>query len=160
MSETKSEIVMLLFMFVVIIFSGAVIKYTVPGLGEIILPHQKEGLENMQSQNFKLTPGGYPVTHDMLLLNPEYPKASNEGTGPEYESSTAGSTSGAGSGPGPAWQFSTPDNGTCSPMIFCNTFYGKRPLGENGSSEYKIPESIPFSDNRRRVNFYTADDNN
>jgi hypothetical protein len=162
MSGAKSEIVTLLFMFVVIIFSGAVIKYTVPGLGEIIIPHQKEGLENMQSQNFKLTPGGYPVTHDMLLLNPEYPKASNEATSStsstsSYES-TVGSTSGA--GPGPAWQFSTPDNGTCSPMIFCNTFYGKRPLGENGSSEYKIPEAIPFSDNRRRVNFYAADDNN
>ena len=146
---------MLLFMFIVIIFSGAVIKYTLPaGVGEIIIPHQKEGLENMQSQNFKLTPGGYPATHDMLLLNPEYPKASNEGSGPDYE------TAGSGAGPGPAWQFSTPDNGTCSPMIFCNTFYGRRPLGENGSSEYKIPESIPFSDNRRRVNFYATDDNN
>jgi hypothetical protein len=149
--SASSEITMLLFMFIAIIFSGAVIKYTMPGA---IVPHLNEGLENMQSQNFKLTPGGYPVTHDMLLLNPEYPKASNDGAEPGSAANPAVTT-----GPGPAWQFQSPDNGTCSPMLFCNTFYGKRPLGESGSG-YSVPQPIPLTDGRRRVNFYASDDNN
>ena len=149
MKTTNSELVFLLFMFIAIIFSGAVIKYTMP---ETIVPHLNEGLENMQRQNFKLTPGGYPVTHDMLLLNPEYPKAANDGKEPGSDAKPATS-------PGPAWQFSTPDDGTCSPMLFCNTFYGERPLGEAGSG-YSIPEPVPLTDPRRRVNFYATDDNN
>lgn len=152
MKSASSELSFLLFMFIAIIFSGAIIKYTMP---ETIV--KSEGLENMQRQNFKLTPGGYPVTHDMLLLNPEYPKASNDGS-EGGQDVTETSISNARSGPGPAWQFSTPDNGTCTPMIFCNTFYGKRPLGESGTG-YQIPEAIPLADNRRRVNFYAADDN-
>lgn len=153
-SSTRSEITMLLFMFIAIIFSGAVIKYTMTMPGTIV-PHLNEGLENMQRQNFKLTPGGYPVTHDMLLLNPEYPKASNEGKEPGSEAKPAVTTT----SPGPAWQFQSPDNGKCSPMLFCDTFYGKRPLGDAGAG-YSVPQPIPLTDNRRRVNFYAADDNN
>ena len=154
----SKDITMLLFMFLAIIFSGAVIKYTMTSLEP-----KKEGLENMQQQNFRLTPGGYPETHDKLLLNPEYPSAANESAASELAPGSAAATStgpSAGAGPGPAWQFSTPDNGKCSPMIFCNTFYKERPLGENGSGHKQLPEAIPVGDSRRRVGFYAADDNN
>jgi hypothetical protein len=157
LKSSTSELTFLLFMFIAIIFSGAVIKYTMP---EMSVPHQSEGLENMQRQNFKLTPGGYPVTHDMLLLNPEYPKAFNDGAeSGQGVAETSNKSSKAGAGPGPAWQFSTPDNGTCSPLLFCNTFYGERPLGEAGAG-YSVPPPIPLTDGRRRVNFYASDDNN
>jgi hypothetical protein len=94
-----------------------------------------------------------------LLLNPEYPSAANESAASELAPVSADETS-TGPGPGPAWQFSTPDNGKCSPMIFCNTFYKERPLGENGSGHKQLPEAIPVGDSRRRVGFYAADDNN
>lgn len=164
MAETTTKsITMLLFMFLAIIFSGAVIKYTMTSLeqDQTDQTSKKEGLENMQQQNFRLTPGGYPETHDMLLLNPEYPSAANAKSTSELAPVSADETStGSGPGPGPAWQFSTPDNGKCSPMIFCNTFYKERPLGENGSGHKQIPEAIPVGDSRRRVGFYAADDNN
>jgi len=154
----SKDITMLLFMFLAIIFSGAVIKYTMTPLEP-----KKEGLENMQQQNFRLTPGGYPETQDKLLLNPEYPSAANESAASELApapvSGLPGPSAGAGAGAGPAWQFSTPDNGKCSPMIFCNTFYKERPLGER-PSQPQIPEAIPVGDSRRRVGFYAADDNN
>ena len=154
MAETTTKsITMLLFMFIAIIFSGAVIKYTMTPDGSS--DSGKEGLENMQQQNFRLTPGGYPETQDMLLLNPEYPSAANAATETSSSSSVSAATTTL---PGPAWQFSTPDNGKCSPMIFCNTFYKERPLGENGPK--KVPEAIPFGDSRRRVGFFAADDNN
>lgn len=162
MAETTTKsITMLLFMFLAIIFSGAVIKYTMTSLDQDQdqTDQKQEGLENMQQQNFRLTPGGYPETHDKLLLNPEYPSAANENATSELAPVSADETS-TGPGPGPAWQFSTPDNGKCSPMIFCNTFYKERPLGEDGSGHKQIPEAIPVGDSRRRVGFYAADDNN
>jgi hypothetical protein len=153
----SKDITMLLFMFIAIIFSGAVIKYTMTSLekDQDQTDQKQEGLENMQQQNFRLTPGGYPETHDKLLLNPEYPSAANESAASELAPVSADETS---TGPGP--QFSTPDNGKCSPMIFCNTFYKERPLGENGSGHKQLPEAIPVGDSRRRVGFYAADDNN
>lgn len=160
MAETTTKsITMLLFMFLAIIFSGAVIKYTMTSLDQDQKNQKQEGLENMQQQNFRLTPGGYPETHDMLLLNPEYPSAANAKSTSELAPVSADETTTT-TLPGPAWQFSTPDNGKCSPMIFCNTFYKERPLGENGSGHKQIPEAIPVGDSRRRVGFYAADDNN
>jgi hypothetical protein len=154
------DIIMLLFMFIAIIFSGAIVKYTmISDSSNESGIQKKEGLENMQQQNFRLTPGGYPETHDLLLLNPEYLSAkptngSSTGSASDLESTSDT----APSQPGPAWQFPTPDNDKCSPMIFCNTFYKERPLGETGHR--RIPDAIPLSDSRRRVGFYATDDNN
>jgi len=162
MDKSKSkDIIMLLFMFIAIIFSGAIIKYTMGSGSDVMTGTKGEGLENMQQQNFRLTPGGYPETHDLLLLNPEYSSVtsangSSTGSASDIESTSDSNTTP--SYPGPAWQFPTPDNGTCSPMIFCNTFYKERPLDESGPR--RIPDAIPMGDSRRRVGFYATDDNN
>jgi len=152
-SNGSDRIQFLLMLFGLIILSGAVLKYNVEGT---------EGLENMQRQNFKLTPGEFPRTLDSLLLNPEFPTPGSvlniSSAAPvdaaitqsqilsasEYPTKTSNSR-----------YVQSPDNDTCMPMTMCNSFYGIR-------NEQAPPPPAPISltDSRRRVNFYATEDNN
>ena len=146
----------LLLMFCVIILSGSAFKYSV----DHVRHGDMEGLENMQKQNFNLTPGTYPATLDSLLLSPEYPTPGTilgANTEPDTSSSSlVASATILGTGyPAPTNNSrypASPDNNTCMPMIMCNSFYGMR--NERSKDE---PPAIPLSDHRRRVNYYASE---
>jgi hypothetical protein len=148
----------LLLMIALIIVSGMAFK---DGIDRIRGGAGAEGLENMQKQNFNLTPGTFPATLDSLLLSPEYPTpgtimnvpataigvdaaASGHATtilGAEYPTPTNNPRYAA-----------SPDNDTCMPMTMCNSFYGMR-----NERPKPAPAAIPLSDPRRRVNYYATE---
>lgn len=155
-SNGSDRIQFLLMLFGLIILSGAVLKYNVEGT---------EGLENMQRQNFKLTPGEFPRTLDSLLLNPEFPTPGsilNVSSSPVDAAETAASSyssqilsaSDYPTKTSNSRYVQSPDNNTCMPMTMCNSFYGVR-------NEQAPPPPAPISltDSRRRVNFYATEDN-
>jgi hypothetical protein len=139
----------LILMFGIIMLSGFVFKQSFDRLGGV-----EEGLENMQRQNFNLTPGTYPATLDAMLLSPEYPTPGNEitvspaasngngnATVSDYPDLTNNSRYRA-----------SPDNDTCMPMTMCNSFYGLR-----NERPHPPPPPIALSDTRKRVNYYAAE---
>ena len=122
-------------------------------------PHSREGLENMQKQNFNLAPGAYPMTLDSLLLSPEYPTPGSviNAVKPSEPSSTTSSPASMLSADYPPTtnnprHVASPDNDTCMPMLMCNSFYGFRKEAPSPP-----PPSIPLTDARRRVNYYAAE---
>ena len=145
----------LLLMFGIIILSGVVFK---DGIDSLLA----EGLENMQKQNFNLTPGTYPATLDALLLSPEYPTPGTIMNVPVPDTTAVSSASASASAtilgseyPAPTNNpryAASPDNDTCMPMTMCNSFYGMR-----NEHPKPAPPTIPLSDPRRRVNYYAAD---
>ena len=152
----------LLLMLGIIILSGFVFKDNIERLRLGGGASGAEGLENMQKQNFNLTPGTYPATLDALLLSPEYPTPGTIMNVPPYttvsaESSSASPTStilgSAYPAPTNNPRYATsPDNDTCMPMTMCNSFYGMR-----NEHPKPAPPAISLSDTRRRVNYYAAD---
>jgi hypothetical protein len=164
-SNGSDRIQFLLMLFGLIILSGAVLKYNVEGADS-----GTEGLENMQRQNFKLTPGEFPGTLDSLLLNPEFPTPGSVLNVSSVASSSAPVDAASASASASSQILSasdyptktsnsryvqSPDNNTCMPMTMCNSFYGVR-------NEQAPPPPAPISltDSRRRVNFYATEDNN
>ena len=149
----------LLVMVGLIILSGFVLKPIIDRLNGG--PYSREGLENMQKQNFNLAPGAYPMTLDSLLLSPEYPTPGSviNAVKPS-EPATASSSSSPASVlsadyPPPTnnpRHVASPDNDTCMPMLMCNSFYGFRKEAPSPP-----PPSIPLTDARRRVNYYAAE---
>ena len=172
-SNGSDRIQFLLMLFGLIILSGAVLKYNVEGADDV--NSETEGLENMQRQNFNLTPGEFPRTLDSLLLNPEFPtpgsiinvassSAAVDDDGAETVDSSSSSSSyfsqilSASDYPtktNNSRYVQSPDNDTCMPMTMCNSFYGFR--NEQAPSP---PAPIELTDSRRRVNFYATEDNN
>jgi hypothetical protein len=162
-SNGSDGIKFLLMMFGFIILSGVVMKYNVDGINS-----GTEGLENMQRQNFNLTPGEFPRTLDSLLLNPEFPTPGSVLNVPSIASSSASVDAAASTSSqilsaaeyptktNNAKYTQSPDNNTCMPMIMCNSFYGIR----NEQQQQPPPAPISLTDSRRRVNFYATDDNN
>ena len=146
----------LLLMLGIIILSGMVFKDGIDRLrGGVV---GAEGLENMQKQNFNLTPGAYPATLDALLLSPEYPTPGAIMNVPDTATMSAASATATILGseyPVPTNNpryAASPDNDTCMPMTMCNSFYGMR-----NEHPKPAPPAIPLSDPRRRVNYYAAD---
>jgi len=149
-------------MFGFIILSGVVMKYNVDGVNSVT-----EGLENMQRQNFNLTPGEFPRTLDSLLLNPEFPtpgsvlnvsSVASSSTPVDAAASTSSQILSAADYPtktNNSKYMQSPDNNTCMPMTMCNSFYGIR-----NDQTPPPPAPIPLTDSRRRVNFYATEDNN
>ena len=154
-------------LFGLIILSGAVLKYNVEGIeGNAVDGSGTEGLENMQRQNFKLTPGEFPRTLDSLLLNPEFPTPGSvlnvssvaSSSAPVDAASTSSQILSASDYPtktSNSRYVQSPDNNTCMPMTMCNSFYGIR-----NEQAPPPPAPIALTDSRRRVNFYATEDNN
>lgn len=149
----------LLLMLGIIILSGMVFKDGIDRLrgGGVVVG--AEGLENMQKQNFNLTPGTYPATLDALLLSPEYPTPGTIMNVPDMATvatvASATATILGSDYPAPTNNpryAASPDNDTCMPMTMCNSFYGMR-----NEHPKPAPPAIPLSDPRRRVNYYAAD---
>jgi hypothetical protein len=160
-SNGRDRLQFLLMMFGLIILSGAVLKYNVGGADS-----GTEGLENMQRQNFKLTPGEFPGTLDSLLLNPEFPTPGSvlnvssvaSSSAPVDAASTSSQILSASDYPtktSNSRYVQSPDNNTCMPMTMCNSFYGVR-----NEQAPPPPAPIALTDSRRRVNFYATEDNN
>ena len=165
-SNGSDRIQFLFMLFGLIILSGAVLKYNVEGIEGInaVDGSGTEGLENMQRQNFKLTPGEFPRTLDSLLLNPEFPTPGsilNVSSSPGAEtvassySSQILSASDYPTKTSNSRYVQSPDNNTCMPMTMCNSFYGIR-----NEQAPPPPAPIALTDSRRRVNFYATEDNN
>ena len=147
----------LLVMVGLIVLSGFVLKPIIDRLNGG--SHSREGLENMQKQNFNLAPGAYPMTLDSLLLSPEYPTPGSVTTAvkPSDPPSTTSSPASMLSADYPPTtnnprHVASPDNDTCMPMLMCNSFYGFRKEAPSPP-----PPSIPLTDARRRVNYYAAE---
>lgn len=160
-SNGRDRLQFLLMMFGLIILSGAVLKYNAEGANS-----RTEGLENMQRQNFKLTPGEFPGTLDSLLLNPEFPTPGSvlnvssvaSSSAPVDAASTSSQILSAADYPtktSNSRYVQSPDNNTCMPMTMCNSFYGVR-----NEQAPPPPAPIALTDSRRRVNFYATEDNN
>lgn len=160
-SNGSDRIQFLLMLFGLIILSGAVLKYNIEGADS-----GTEGLENMQRQNFKLTPGEFPGTLDSLLLNPEFPTPGSvlnvssvaSSSAPANAASTSSQILSASDYPTKTTNsryVQSPDNNTCMPMTMCNSFYGVR-----NEQAPPPPAPIALTDSRRRVNFYATEDNN
>lgn len=147
----------LLLMIGIIILSGMVFK---DGIDRLRLDGGvtgTEGLENMQKQNFNLTPGTYPATLDALLLSPEYPTPGTVMNVPDAAASAASASATILGSEYPAptnnpRYTTSPDNDTCMPMTMCNSFYGLR-----NEHPKPAPPAIPLSDPRRRVNYYASE---
>lgn len=159
-SNGRDSLQFLLMMFGLIILSGAVLKYNAEGANS-----RTEGLENMQRQNFKLTPGEFPGTLDSLLLNPEFPTPGSvlnvssvaSSSAPVDAASTSSQILSAADYPtktSNSRYVQSPDNNTCMPMTMCNSFYGVR-----NEQAPPPPAPIALTDSRRRVNFYATEDN-
>ena len=162
-SNRSDRIQFLLMLFGLIILSGAVLKYNVEGVDDVN-SETEEGLENMQRQNFKLTPGEFPRTLDSLLLNPEFPTPGSvlnissvaSSSAPVDAAPTSSQILSAADYPtktSNSRYVKSPDNNTCMPMTMCDSFYGIR-------NEQAPPPPAPISltDSRRRVNFYATED--
>jgi hypothetical protein len=158
-SNGSDGIKFLLMMFGFIILSGVVMKYNVDGINS-----GTEGLENMQRQNFNLTPGEFPRTLDSLLLNPEFPTPGSvltvssvvSSSAPVDAASTSSQILSASEYPtktNNSKYTQSPDNNTCMPMTMCNSFYGFR-----NEQAPPPPAPISFTDSRRRVNFYATEE--
>ena len=163
-SNGSDRIQFLLMLFALIILSGAVLKYNVEGANNT--GSGTEGLENMQRQNFNLSPGEFPRTLDSLLLNPEFPTPGSvlnissvaSSSAPVDVAPTSSQILSASDYPtktSNSRYVQSPDNDTCMPMTMCNSFYGIR-----NEQAPPPPAPIPFTDARRRVNFYATEDNN
>ena len=103
-----------------------------------------------------LSPGYYPIDQNVPILYEDYPLKKKMGvSNNSYEMNYSyypifGSSYGQYTNNVRYW--STPNNGLCSPAIFCDGLYDNKKIDIP-----QTPVAIPFSSSDIRVNYYKSD---
>lgn len=127
-------------------------KYTILAL--IIIVVVLPLLRNSYEAFTNLSPGKYPISEDVPLLN-EYPLKKNMGlSNNTYEMNSSyypifGSSYGQHTNNVKYW--ATPNNGKCLRGFFCGGLYNNKKIDVP-----KTPPIIPFSSPAIRVNYYNS----